>query len=372
MSNLANKVSDFLRVLLPVTLADPSSPLAQETYRFGTAFRAAVIFATVFHLGMVILFAGLGLTTLAWFNIGSVTAWLVAGILLRKQRLLLSQLMGSLEVTAHAYMSVLTIGWNSGFHYYILILIPVTLFSPQVTGPIKLASCLAIAFIYVALFGLSIPVVPGLDDVSHYFLYANSLSFILVLGMLSYYYSWAAKDSSDKVALLHNQLETLASIDPLTNLLNRREMQHRLNAAVELSKRTARPTALLLMDIDYFKQFNDNHGHDCGDQVLKTLSELLRDQLRANDVAARWGGEEFLLLLADTDSEGAATVAERILARINAYDFEYAGQHMKITITVGVAMYQSEEAIKQTIDRADAALLEGKRSGRNRVVRSTP
>jgi diguanylate cyclase (GGDEF)-like protein len=165
-------------------------------------------------------------------------------------------------------------------------------------------------------------------------------------------------------------LELASSVDPLTGLLNRRSMLQRLEKEVARSRRTQRVFSLLLGDLDYFKEVNDQHGHDCGDTVLARVSERLGAGLRAIDAVARWGGEEFLVLLSETGLEGALGVAERIRLRIALAPIPHGTVSVAITMTLGVAAHHPEAPIEETIRCADRALYDGKQRGRNCVVAS--
>lgn len=123
-----------------------------------------------------------------------------------------------------------------------------------------------------------------------------------------------------------------------------------------------------MSDIDGFKQFNDNYGHDCGDYVLKEIASLLQGSVRKQDVVSRWGGEEFLFLLPETGSEGAVKTAEKIRKKIEAKKFHYKGLDLHITLTFGVTSCGWEEDSGEAIKRADTALLLGKNKGKNCVV----
>ena len=133
------------------------------------------------------------------------------------------------------------------------------------------------------------------------------------------------------------------------------------------SERTHKPFSFLFADIDKFKNFNDTYGHECGDVVLKTVAQVVRTLLRKPDYIARWGGEEFLVVLPETSLENAELVAERIRAMVAATEFNYNGHIFKVTITLGVALFDSRLGIEHSINLADRALYRGKENGRNRV-----
>lgn len=128
------------------------------------------------------------------------------------------------------------------------------------------------------------------------------------------------------------------------------------------------PFALVLSDIDHFRDLNDDYGTDCGDQVLVAVSDLLGSQVRKQDSVARWGGEEFLIVLPDTDREGAVVLAGKLRESIAEHIFTCSAQEIHITITSGVSVYRQEDSIDTLVCRADKAMIRGKRNGRNCVV----
>lgn len=167
---------------------------------------------------------------------------------------------------------------------------------------------------------------------------------------------------------LNKVLEAASKKDPLTMLYNRRFLQDRFEEEIDRFLRSDKLFSVVLMDIDSFKRINDQYGHDCGDEMLIKFSELILGEVRSIDVLGRWGGEEFVLLLPETDKQGAALMAERIRARIESYSFIYEGLSFGMTMTFGVCEYSSGLSTKELIKRADAALYEGKAKGRNCVV----
>lgn len=177
-----------------------------------------------------------------------------------------------------------------------------------------------------------------------------------------------------RAAILHAELERanarldiLASTDALTHLPNRRTALRVLEREIARAKRSGGKIAVIMCDIDHFKLFNDRHGHDCGDYVLVRTATLIAESLRATDLASRWGGEEFLLILGSADPEGVIGLAERIRKRIQSAVMDYEGLRLSVTITLGVAICSPELGGDAAIAKADEALYEGKRLGRNRV-----
>ncbi len=169
-------------------------------------------------------------------------------------------------------------------------------------------------------------------------------------------------------ARTHQILEEAAITDPLTKLNNRRKILNALNSEILRFERTRKTFAVAMCDIDHFKLFNDKHGHDCGDYVLKEVANLIRSSIRKQDDVGRWGGEEFLLVFTDTDKRGAGVISEKIREAINKRVFNYNGVELRITMTFGVSEFRSDKSVDSCIKDADDALYLGKQKGRNIVV----
>lgn len=172
---------------------------------------------------------------------------------------------------------------------------------------------------------------------------------------------------------LTETLRASALQDAMTGLHNRRFLEEYVETLVATAKRRQSALAILLLDLDYFKMVNDSHGHDAGDLVLKALAELLKQSVRASDLVIRFGGEEFLILLPDTDAQLALKVAEKIRVSVEDCKFRIPGGELNKTISVGVAMFpEDSETFWQTLKYADVALYRAKEEGRNRVLRFVP
>ncbi len=164
---------------------------------------------------------------------------------------------------------------------------------------------------------------------------------------------------------LHARLVAQTVTDPLTGAYNRRHMETCLDEAIERHRRTGASAALLLIDIDRFKEVNDRYGHAAGDGVLRTVVALVADRVRRLDRVFRIGGDEFLLLLPDAEMSAAQKVAEDLRARIAAAPVPDAAP---VTVSIGVAVLQSAQQMDAWMQAADAALYRAKQQGRNRVV----
>jgi len=174
--------------------------------------------------------------------------------------------------------------------------------------------------------------------------------------------------SESELSRANERILEMARIDALTGLLNRRSGQERLEEEAARSRRTGRPFGLLMLDLDDFKRVNDEHGHDCGDALLVHVAKLLTARLRSQDMVARWGGEELLVLLPETERAGAEGVAEELRRAVARSPLECGGRRIDVTATIGVAEHVPGSPARETLKRADEAMYDGKRGGKNRVV----
>ncbi len=160
----------------------------------------------------------------------------------------------------------------------------------------------------------------------------------------------------------------LATRDELTGLLNRRAMLDLMRLEQRRSARSARSLLLAVLDIDHFKPINDAHGHSTGDRALQAFAATVRASVRDTDVLARWGGEEFVLMLCDTQLEDAQELLERVRVAVAALQVAHASRPVRFTVSAGLALYQAGDTIEHTLERADQALYAAKALGRNRVA----
>jgi diguanylate cyclase len=174
-----------------------------------------------------------------------------------------------------------------------------------------------------------------------------------------------------EVSTLHNKLEAArekATHDPLTGLPNRLAYEDRISEEIERSRRYQHPLTLAVLDVDYFKKINDGYGHPAGDNVLKILAELFRKRTRESDFIARFGGEEFMLILTETDAESALQVADKLRQTVAEANFHFRENRVPVTISCGLTGYRDGDNKSSLYERADTALYEAKAGGRNRCV----
>jgi diguanylate cyclase (GGDEF)-like protein len=168
------------------------------------------------------------------------------------------------------------------------------------------------------------------------------------------------------------RLEEAAYTDKLTGLYNRRHFSEIAAPFIERARRSGMPYYFMIVDIDDFKDVNDAHGHLAGDAALRGIAQVMKQTVRPYDIIARWGGDEFCLILTDIDEAGVIRLAERIRRGVEAFECEFMGKPLRVTISLGLAKNDDDCDITELTMRADEALYTTKNSGKNRVVMWTP
>jgi len=172
-------------------------------------------------------------------------------------------------------------------------------------------------------------------------------------------------------AILYQKAVQAAQMDSLTGVNNRAAMDRCLERELELAHRHDHALSLMIVDVDHFKKINDSLGHSAGDAVLKALTVCMKETMRVSDMLFRYGGEEFALVLAGTDLDGARQMGERLRAAVAAYPFVYNNKDIDVTVSIGVANLGRHDSANRLFNKADTALYQAKKAGRNQVHSST-
>lgn len=179
--------------------------------------------------------------------------------------------------------------------------------------------------------------------------------------------------NKNELELANVKLQSLSRIDSLTQLYNRGYWDDCLSKEFLRHKRTLGPCSLIIFDIDHFKNINDTYGHQAGDEVIRVTSRIVKSEVRTTDIVGRYGGEEFGIILIDTDAEGALNLAQRLRVRIENGPVHYDGQEIHYTISLGVAEVKPNISDhKHWLEQADKALYQCKQSGRNKALLHDP
>lgn len=318
--------------------------------------------AAAVDVSFFFLFLFLGSPILAWINVVSVAMYTVAYYALKRKNNRLAVRLIWLEVVGHSALGTILIGWGSGFHYYLLMFVPVLFMTMPLRG--ALLSLVGLWGYYVGLDVLMWFIGPVQPISSGALLGVHLFNLSVVFGMfsyLSYFYLSMGLSAQRK-------LRRLATVDSLTGLLNRRHGTYLAEKEIARFQRAGHPVAFMLLDVDHFKMINDHHGHETGDIVLTSIGQIIPAQLRAQDLVARWGGEEFLVILPGTGIDSAMASAERLREALRSYDWKaVVGKPIQVTISVGVSELCESDDMASVIRRADQALYRGKVGGRDRV-----
>lgn len=316
--------------------------------------------AAATDIAFFILFHALGSPILAWVNIASVVIYTIAFYALknRKQRLAVALIWS--EVMLHAGLGIILIGWESGFHYYLLMFIPAICLSTSIKPALMVLTALFAYYIGLDFLIWFIEPIQPINPLALKIVHIFNLSVVFIMfSYLSFFYL-------NMVRRAQKKLHVMATTDPLTELLNRRHMTYLADREVQRFNRTKHSIGILLIDIDFFKAINDQYGHSVGDDVLIEVAQIIKSKVRKQDLISRWGGEEFLIILPDTNEGYAQLSAERIRKAFLSYDwFRTVGQNISPTITAGISELRQSESLGAAIARADRALYKGKAGGRN-------
>lgn len=336
-----------------------------------TVIRYTAIVGLAAHVLFIPLFLLLGVAPMVVFNVFSCGLFLTSYWLTRRGRAYLALWLGVAEIVVHAVLAVAFVGWDSGFGYFILCLTPLIFYSHHWRFSFKIWVLIGLCALYIALFLAAVNREPwiAVDPVRLGVTGAiNAVIAFFVLAALAYAYRQSAITAETALLRVNRVLVHQAHTDPLTHLPNRRHMHAELLQAIDDYHATQAAFCVVMGDIDHFKEFNDRYGHDAGDAILVRIAEAIRASLRDHDRVARWGGEEFLILLADTSLDHARVAAERLLERVRATRIVVDSTPVAVTLTLGASAYAGEPDATACINRADAALYLAKAAGRNRVV----
>jgi len=176
------------------------------------------------------------------------------------------------------------------------------------------------------------------------------------------------QETLEEIKKLNKKLEIAAKTDPLTGLMNRKAFMSMAEYEKKRFTRSKKPFSIIMCDIDHFKSINDSMGHDAGDYVLVQIAKLLKKSVRQQDTVCRWGGEEFIILLPETDLAGGKKLADKLRKTIESGEFHFNSRKLKITMSFGISFCEQNVTVYTYIKEADELMYQAKKSGRNRVV----
>ncbi len=217
------------------------------------------------------------------------------------------------------------------------------------------ATLLGILFLYFQ------PFSPGTSDEDSLYLLETKQ---LLVAQVAEQYALSLVNLRLRESLRHEAIR-----DALTGLFNRRYMEESLRQEIRRAKRNGGYVGLIMLDVDHFKHFNDTHGHDTGDVVLQSLAKLIQEHIRGGDIACRYGGEEFLLILPETSLTTSVQRAQELLEEVRKLRIVYQGRYFSITISLGVSAFPEHGAeIQELVNSADMAMYQAKNNGRDQAA----
>ena len=304
-------------------------------------------------------------TILIWFSIPTLMVYIIGYVLISKDRLDIYVRLVYFWLTLYMCLCTFCLGYKLGFHLYCFSMIPIIFYTEYMADKLGrakvnafvasgiIALCYLLSTGYTAFTG---PLYSIENAMAGAFWGLNS---VIVLAFLVYY----SRLMLSLIGDYESKLSKAAHTDRLTGLYNR----HFMMTELESSMKNDVPLFVAMIDIDDFKKINDRYGHNAGDYVLVNVSRIMRE-VCSDWKISRWGGEEFLILSSGKDSAGVIPVIETLRKRVESEDFVFGEDHIKVTITVGVAGYDGGSSVDRWVKAADDNLYAGKNSGKNMVV----
>ena len=339
----------------------------EEKHLFIILF-AAILFSAACHVMQITFFLILGNLTLALINFLSICIYVVCLVLLNKKNTALSGVIFSVEVSVVAVLLAYLIGIDTFLFAYFFVILLIQMIIPYAGWKTRIPIMAGISvLVFISLF-IGKTMLPVVDITPIKTVYSI---FNIAVGISSIIAIIAVNNAVSKIILQFNKIKLdkymdAAHVDSLTGLYNRRYAKlvfEEINSDAE-----QRDTwCIAMLDIDDFKHINDTYGHDSGDAVLREFARILKTSLRKTDYVFRWGGEEFLLLLRDTDISDSYYTLDKMRSRIQESDMNIAGKSIHATVTIGLSKCFSSD-IDQSIKTSDRNLYKGKCIGKNIVV----
>lgn len=340
---------------------------AEKIYRYGD------IILLLGHIIYLVLFYRFGVYQMVYYNYFSVAFYAVMYFLLHFKKIgkmsFTYLVLG--EIIVHACMGAYYIGWSAGFTQIMLCIIPIPFFISQNRKaiPYILSSFDVVVFIVMRII-VTNRVAPYSFDTNReniLYIYNTLCSFIIII-YVSSIYIFTNEHNKREAKAQNEKLQKLATIDPLTQLFNRRAMMDFIKKIESNSRRTNSVYSMCLGDIDDFKHVNDTYGHEVGDEVLRVVSDVIAGNVPSEGYVCRWGGEEILFVVPNTDTESCEKIAKSICQKIHECTFKENSRSFNISMTFGVYSVTPNENYDEGISKVDKLLYKGKNQGKNCVV----
>ena len=354
-----------------MNLAQNSSSTFPRTYLITII---AMSLGILNHITFLSLFYKYDITPLYYYNYVSIFLFIaLLFVVLKKKTVTLVLIIAAIEIMIHQFIAIKLVGWEYGFQYYIIAIPGLILLADfrRRSHPVLFSILSFIFLIFLYFYSLSNPASYQMEAIKSGLYLFNLMSVTALVAVFSGLFAFTSKQSEKILLNAHEQLYITATTDSMTELPNRMKTFELLEDQLVRSKRSEKYFTLALADIDNFKLVNDTHGHDAGDAVITTVAHLMKNSLREQDIVGRWGGEEFMIVLPDTDIHDGKVALEKLLKNIANNPIMIKDISINITITLGVASSNYANTIDEIIKLADNALYEGKRETKNCIVLSS-
>ncbi|MBQ4834088.1 GGDEF domain-containing protein [Pseudoalteromonas sp. MMG010] len=322
------------------------------------------VYALVVHCLLIFGFAHIGVNALAIANVFSVIMWSIGLVLLNKKPTLAFYLF-CIEVTLHSILVCSILGMQLGFQFYLWTV--ACLLALIIDFKFQFRTALMIGCMWVILFAALYFL---FGDINYPYAYSDYLPYVHFINILIAGFPMVYIVTMVRAAAITQRIELTkqASLDYLTHLYNRRFTHTWLaNKQKHMAKKPSHHF-IIIADIDFFKRINDNHGHDIGDIVLAKTAKTIKSSITPLDIAARWGGEEFLFTLSDLDQQQAYEQVEQLRLQIAKQHNPETELNLKITMSFGMAPWLADVSLEHTLKKADEALYLSKTSGKNKTT----
>lgn len=316
------------------------------------------------HILFIFFFLSIGAIYLSLINILSVSTWLFALYKNHQGRYFIATIVSAMEIVVHAVLVSLILGLSMGFHYFLWPVAALLMMSPLFSA--KVSSI--IGFSIIGLFGF---LVVYAEHIEYSFAYEALASYVQIGNIMfaAVGFVLVTVSARSKNVKTEKQLYELANQDGLTETYNRRFVY---DLVEQMQKERRRSSSLnytaMICDIDDFKQISDQLGHLDADKVIKDVAAYIKSTVRETDLVARWGGEQFLILLMDIDAEGTVSLSEKIRKNVRYHvDLKSNTDHIT-TLSIGIAKARESEDFEDTLRRADISMYKAKKLGKNRII----
>ena len=339
-----------------------------RTYLITIVAMGLGIFNHLIFLGLFYYYDILPIYYYNYFSVFVFSALLFAVI--KKKVATTAMVIASIEILIHQSLAVHLFGWDYGFQYYIIAIPGLILLGDFYRWAVPIVLSIISIFSILILYQYAISHTPvyQLTEIKSILYIYNLLSVAILVAIFSGIFAFTSRQNESILLKTHDQLYISATTDSMTRLSNRMNTFNSIESQNVRVKRSGLEFTLAIADVDNFKAINDNYGHDTGDAVLIEIAQILKAFLREQDIIGRWGGEEFMIVLPDTNIDNGKKALEKLRQTISNHTFNANDTALKVTMTFGVSVSNPSYTSNQLIKLADDALYKGKRGTKNCIV----